>query len=406
MTSSYEEARRKNMEENSKRLKALNLPLLSASLRKSSSTSSKPSLFVKGQSRFVRPGHLEVANKKRLRSFASPQAPPLATTPPTQLTTLPTRRPQLTTPPASPTQVTTPPTPPTRVTTPPTTNQEIEDDVEDMENDSEYEVDDVEDMENDSEYDADDVEDAEDVPLPPKKKARYWDVNVIDEAGNISRTRLTVSDIFQESPNGKENFFYDQKIKTKFVVDDGYNKKYILTSIAKKWKDGKSRLFKKFYKWDLTLEENLRNYPRFIDPDNWACFVQHKRSLKAMVKARKYAANRAKLTMNHSLGTKSISRTQDELEERDRRKYSRAEMFGVSHRKPDGSFVNEEAKKKNEQLQAEIAKTQLETEAFVKVFGKEHGGFARSMGLGVTPSQLTTTSLTSSSNANEKMKKR
>jgi hypothetical protein len=71
----------------------------------------------------------------------------------------------LTTPPASPTQVTTPPTPPTRVTTPPATNQEIEDEVEDMENDSEY--------------DADDVEDAEDVPLPPKKKARYWDVNVI-----------------------------------------------------------------------------------------------------------------------------------------------------------------------------------------------------------------------------------
>ena len=58
-----------------------------------------------------------------------------------------------------------------------------------------------------------------------------------------------------------------------------------------------------------------------------------------------------------------------------------------------------------DQLQAEIAKNQSETEAFVKVFGKEHGGFARSMGLGVTPSQLTTTSLTSSSNANEKMKK-
>ncbi|KAK2433875.1 hypothetical protein QL285_022794 [Trifolium repens] len=60
---------------------------------------------------------------------------------------------------------------------------------------------------------------------------------------------------------------------------------------------------------------------------------------------------------------------------------------------------------KIDQLQAEIAKTRLETEAFVKVFGKEHGGFARSMRLGVTPSQLTTTSLTSSSEANEKMKK-
>jgi hypothetical protein len=44
----------------------------------------------------------------------------------------------------------------------------------------------------------------------------------------------------------------------------------------------------------------------------------------------------------------------------------------------------------------------------VKVFGKEHGGFARSKGLGVTPSQLTTTRstrLTCSSEDNEKMKK-
>ena len=98
---------------------------------------------MKGQSRFVRPGDLEVANKKRLRSFASPQAPPLATTPPTQLTTLPTPPPQLTTPPASPTQVTTPPTPPTRVTTPPATNQEIEDDLEDAEYVPEYDADDV-----------------------------------------------------------------------------------------------------------------------------------------------------------------------------------------------------------------------------------------------------------------------
>ncbi|GAU47860.1 hypothetical protein TSUD_243850 [Trifolium subterraneum] len=62
---------------------------------------------------------------------------------------------------------------------------------------------------------------------------------------------------------------------------------------------------------------------------------------------------------------------------------------------------------KIDQLQAEIAKTHSENEAFVNVFGKQHGGFARSMGLGVTPSQLTTTcatKLTSSSEANEKIK--
>ncbi|CAJ2645285.1 unnamed protein product [Trifolium pratense] len=132
------------------------------------------------------------------------------------------------------------------------------------------------------------------------------------------------------------------------------------------------------------------------------------RKPKTLEMTRKNAANRAKLKLNHSLGTKSIARTQQELEKRDGRKYSRGEMFAVSHKKSDGSFVIDEAKKKNDQLQAEIAKTHSENEAFVNVFGKEHGGFARSMGLEVTPSQLTITCsarLTSSSEDNEKMKK-
>jgi hypothetical protein len=34
-----------------------------------------------------------------------------------------------------------------------------------------------------------------------------------------------------------------------------------------------------------------------------------------------------------------------------------------------------------EKLQAEIQNTQCENEAFVKVFGKEHAGYVRSMGL-------------------------
>jgi hypothetical protein len=71
--------------------------------------------------------------------------------------------------------------------------------------------------------------------------------------------------------------------KTKFVVNDEGHKNYILASIAAKWRTAKSRLFRKFYKWDLTLEENLRNYPRSIDPDDWAAFVQYKRKPKTMV---------------------------------------------------------------------------------------------------------------------------
>ena len=42
-----------------------------------------------------------------------------------------------------------------------------------------------------------------------------------------------------------------------------------------------------------------------------------------------------------------------------------------------------------EQLQAEMQTTQFEKEAFVKVFGG-HAGYVCSMGLGITPSQIST----------------
>jgi len=61
-----------------------------------------------------------------------------------------------------------------------------------------------------------------------------------------------------------------------------------------------------------------------------------------------------------------------------------------------------------ELLQVEMQNTQCENEAFFKVFGKEHAGYVRSMGLGITPSRISTRSTrlpSSSIEANEKMLK-
>ena len=70
--------------------------------------------------------------------------------------------------------------------------------------------------------------------------------------------------------------------KSKFVVDDG-DKKKIISILEKKWKDGKSRLFTKHYKWELTLEENLKNRPSFIDLYPWAVFVNYRRKPEQVV---------------------------------------------------------------------------------------------------------------------------
>ncbi|WJX67116.1 hypothetical protein P8452_51609 [Trifolium repens] len=96
-------------------------------------------------------------------------------------------------------------------------------------------------------------------------------------------------------------------------------------------------------------------------------------------------------------------------EQRDGRSYNRGDMYEISHTKRNRSYVNDEARQKNEELPKE-RQTSSDIEAFVTVFGKEHHGYVRGMGLGPTPSQINGSSCrpsgsTSSSTADAKIAK-
>ncbi|XP_061344596.1 uncharacterized protein LOC133290521 [Gastrolobium bilobum] len=108
-------------------------------------------------------------------------------------------------------------------------------------------------------------------------------------------------------------------------------------------------------------------------------------------------ANRQKQTIPHTLGAKTLARRKRELEIEEGRKYSRGEMYVVSHKKKDGNFVNDEVMLKNDQLLQQLEQANTEQEAFVNVFGKEHPGRVRGMGFGVVPSQIRRTSTSSAS---------
>lgn len=130
---------------------------------------------MKGRSRFVQPGALEAANKKRLRSHDLPQAPP----PPTHVT-----------PPPAPIQETYPLT--SKVTTPSTLVQVTE--LSFSQATSHHHSIPFPDSEDDM---------LDDEPnITQKKKSKYWDVEVINGAGHVSNMRLMVDDVLLESPNG------------------------------------------------------------------------------------------------------------------------------------------------------------------------------------------------------------
>ncbi|KAL2334512.1 hypothetical protein Fmac_015725 [Flemingia macrophylla] len=159
-----------------------------------------------------------------------------------------------------------------------------------------------------------------------------------------------------------KNNVYVNTIQANFVVNDEKHKQYILGSLGKKWKDKRCR-----------------------------------RTAKAMDIANKNAANRAKLVIPYILGSKTLARKRDELEMIHGREFSSAEMYQLSHKKPDGTFVNEEAR--------ELHNTD-ETKS--RVCEKEHPGYVRSIGLGVSPSQIIgsssgATSSTTSFESNERI---
>ncbi|XP_061369997.1 uncharacterized protein LOC133312752 [Gastrolobium bilobum] len=186
-------------------------------------------------------------------------------------------------------------------------------------------------------------------------------------------------------------------IKRRFVMDNDDHYHYCTGNMGKKWKDNRWRLANEIYEKDKSFQENLDLYPDGMTREQWASFLTYKTSEKAKKYSIINTANRQKQTIPHTLGAKTLARRKRELEIEEGHKYSRGEMYAVSHKKKDGNFVNDEAMLKNDQLLQQLEQANTEHEAFVNVFGKEHPGRVRGMGFGVVPSQIRRTSTSSAS---------
>ncbi|KAK2430545.1 hypothetical protein QL285_028869 [Trifolium repens] len=273
------------------------------------------------------------------------------------------------------------------------------------------------------------------LPQPPQPHHSHWIVDVIDADGNFRQKHLEVQDLIPNKvgfkvltnwndvpqpvgeaagllagylgflasnddlfpimyrkwpkvPTTKKDLVYETNIKAKFVVNDQDHRKFIYSSLGKKWKDYRSFLFNRYYDWSLSVEQNIENFPGEVTKDHWAMYLEYRLHPDTMRKANQNAKNRQKQCIPHTLGRKSLARTRDDMEKRDERTYSRGDMYEISHKKRNGVYVNDEARKKNEELQKEIHASNSVNGAFVKVFGKEHNGYVRGLGLGVTPSQI------------------
>ncbi|XP_027938958.1 uncharacterized protein LOC114193391 isoform X1 [Vigna unguiculata] len=136
--------------------------------------------------------------------------------------------------------------------------------------------------------------------------------------------------------------------------------------------------------------------PAGIDRDHWASFVDYRLNSKTKEHALKNKDNRAKQTIAHTCGSKSIARKRDEMEKECGHSVSRGEVWIATHKHANEAFVSDEAREISEKIQvyestssSSVSKEISSIDSLAFAFGsQEHCGRVRGLGLGPCPSKV------------------
>ncbi|RYR53096.1 hypothetical protein Ahy_A06g028009 [Arachis hypogaea] len=237
-------------------------------------------------------------------------------------------------------------------------------------------------------------------PSEPKRKRgreskHYWTVDAIDEYGDSTRLHLLVKDV-HNLPEGLcivVNFDKDYaaigeaagllarvcgQLATDCVAFPISFDKWI-----KLWND--------FYDPGLSKTEIINNAPKDIAPDQWALFVEYRLKPETQKLCKRNQEIRQKQIIPHTSGAISIARRRAELTKETGKEVNRVHMWDITHKKIDGSYVNEKAKEIAETIEAHSSQQPMELtvnsslDALGVVFGKEHPSRVRGLGMGAIP---------------------
>ncbi|RYR27150.1 uncharacterized protein [Arachis hypogaea] len=193
----------------------------------------------------------------------------------------------------------------------------------------------------------------------------------------------------------KRDHAYDMLKRVFYYEDDagGKIKRDILKRIEKNWKDSRHHLFHRCYKQLRTYEENLQHHPKGIDKNDWKKFVDYRLNEETQKKCKQNTLNRSKQLYTHTGGSKTLARKKDEVKREQGRPVGRGELFIITHKKRDGSYIHPDARVVSEAIanverQDGSSKHISQNDSLAQVLGKEHPGRVRALGAGPCPTQV------------------
>ncbi|XP_020231520.1 uncharacterized protein LOC109812059 [Cajanus cajan] len=210
-------------------------------------------------------------------------------------------------------------------------------------------------------------------------------------------------------PSGVPKTYFDDCFETILKINEASAKWYCKLIMGRKWVANRQSLWNEFNDPSKTRDEIIRNVPIDIDKDQWARFVHYRQKPSTLELCRRKKEIRSKQVIPHIVGSKANPRRRNELLLETGKVPSRGQLYIETHKRKDGSFVNEEAKTIAEQIEVGLTQSIVDEsevsplDVVGRVLGSEHSGRVRCMGLGVVSSntfrntRLRVSSLSSSS---------
>nr|XP_016474711.1 PREDICTED: uncharacterized protein LOC107796454 [Nicotiana tabacum] len=140
----------------------------------------------------------------------------------------------------------------------------------------------------------------------------------------------------------------------------------------------------------LSKEDIIKNAPEGIPMDQWALYVNYRSKEETKALCLRNQRIRGQQTLPHTSGAMSLDRRRD-LMKKMGKEVDRGKVWTETHKRKDGSYVNDQAREIGERIE-EIRRQRPETLAEISlndalgvVFGPEHPGRIRGLGMGAVP---------------------
>ncbi|XP_072080999.1 uncharacterized protein [Arachis hypogaea] len=227
---------------------------------------------------------------------------------------------------------------------------------------------------------------------PPNKRKVVLRFNSVlqpvgDEAGLLSGVMGLLGSDYTKFPICErdwrkvrtKNKVYNEIVKEMFHFEEdsrGIIKHIIFKMLGRAWKETRNKLYHHCYDPELSLAANIENRPDGITE-----------------KCKKNAENRSKQLYTHTGGSKSLARLREEESERQGRTVSRGELYLLTHKRTNGSYIHDAARAIGERNEAidqgdESSRLLSQNDSLAQALEKERPGKVRGMGLGPTSSQV------------------